>query len=100
MSIWASIGVAIWEQMQPWLEAKWQEIKPKVFETIREQFEEWMPKILKTILVGTAQATAHIAIEGTDRVTNAIPGQLDDQILDPIVEQGVNVLRDLFGFRL
>lgn len=100
MTIWASIGTAIWNQMQPWLDAKWEEVKPKVFQIIREQFEEWMPKVLKTVLVGTAQATAHIAVEGADRVTDAIPGQLDDDILDPIVEQGVQKLRDLFGLNI
>lgn len=100
MGVWESIGTAVWNAMLPWLESKWEEVKPKIFEMIGEQFEEWMPKILKTVLVGTAQATAHIAVEGTDRVTDAIPGQLDDAIIDPIVEQGVQKLRDLFGLRL
>lgn len=100
MGVWESIGTAIWNAMLPWLESKWEEVKPKIFDMIGKQFEEWMPKILKTVLVGTAQAAGQLTVNTADRVTDWVPGTVDDAIIDPIVEQGVQKLRDLFGLNL
>jgi hypothetical protein len=97
VSIWASIGTAIWNQLQPWLDAKWQEVKPKIFDMIREQFDEWMPKVMKAALVGAVKGGGEVVVDGTDRVTNIIPGQMDDDIIDPLVKQGMDFLNSILG---
>lgn len=99
MSIWASIGKAIWDQLQPWLQTKWEEVKPEVFRIIREQFDEWMPQVMKAALVGAVKGGGEIVVDGTDRVTNIIPGEIDDAIIDPLVKQGMDFLETILGQR-
>jgi hypothetical protein len=90
------IAQKIWESLEPWLKAKWEEVKPKLFEFIKEQFAEFFPQILKTITVGMASSAGQLVVREADKVTEAIPGQVDDFVVDTIVDRSRDMLRQ-FG---
>lgn len=98
-TVWLTIAGQIWKYLEPWLAKKWKEVEPKILPFIGEKFDEFAPKILKTILVGMAQAAGQLTVNTTDKVTDIIPGQLDDRIVDQFVENSVDRLKDLFGIR-
>lgn len=72
-------------------------LAPKVVKLIEEKFDEWLPKIMKAIIVGTAQAAGQITVNTTDKVTDIIPGNVDDAVIDPIVRQGMDWLNGILG---
>lgn len=88
--IWITIAGTIWKYLEPWLEKKWKEVEPKIFVFIKEQFQEWMPKILKAALVGGVKGGGRVVVDAEDKITDFIPGKLDDAVLDPIVNDLVN----------
>jgi hypothetical protein len=94
-AVWVTIGETIWKYLQPWLEKKWAEVEPKILPYIGSLFEQFAPKILKTILVGISTAAGQLTIDTTDKITKIIPGPVDDAIVDHFVDQGRKVLGDL-----
>jgi hypothetical protein len=95
--MWDAIGNRIWQSLQPWLESKWVEVKPKVLEFIKDQFDEWIPVIMKTIVVGVAQSAGQLVVNAEDKVTDIVPGPVDDAIIDPIVQNGMDWLNKILG---
>ena len=93
------IAQKIWENLEPWLKAKWEEVKPKVFEFITEQFNEWMPKIIKAVVVSVAQSAGQLTVDVADKVTDVIPGQVDDYVVDTITDRAREALRQ-FGIHI
>jgi hypothetical protein len=89
----AFVAEKIWEQLQPWLEAKWKEVKPQILAFVKDQFEEWMPKIVKAIVVAISQSAGQLVVNTADKVTDVIPGQVDDIVVDTIVDR----VRDAAG---
>lgn len=85
-----TIAIKIWGYLLPWLEKKWEEIKPKILEFIKDEFQKWMPQIIKAALIGAVKGGGRVVIDAEDKITNIIPGKLDDAILDPIVGDLVN----------
>lgn len=70
---------------------------PELKKFLADQFDEWMPKIIDAVVVsvtktgmGIAQAAATNTV---DKVTDLIPGQVDDQLLDPIIGNIFDQLR-------
>lgn len=92
----ATIAGLIWDRLEPFLIAKWKEVEPKLFAWLDRKWDEFAPKILKTILVGLANGAGQLTVSATDKVTDIIPGPVDDAIIDPIVERGVQQLKDFF----
>lgn len=80
----------IWDFLLPWLEAKWKEVKPEILKLIKDQFDEWMPKIAKTALLGAAKGGGKFVTDAEDKITDFIPGTLDDKLLDPAANKIVN----------
>lgn len=91
----ALVAQKIWEALEPWLKAKWEEVKPEIFKFIKDQFSEWIPQILKTIIVGMSSAGAQLTVNTADKVTEIIPGQVDDYVVDTIVDRAREVLGPL-----
>lgn len=107
MNIWKSIAQAIWDEVEPWLAAKWVEVKPELFQWLKDQFHEWMPILIAsagkaTLEVGTKIAVAaadkatDVAVNVEDKTTDMIPGTLDDQILDPMFQNVMGWVDDVF----
>lgn len=72
----------LWLKFEPWLNAK---------------FDEWLPKVMKAALVGAVKGGGQIVVDGTDKVTDIIPGEIDDAIVDPLVQQGIDFLNSILG---
>jgi hypothetical protein len=96
--IWSTIGQKVWTYLEPWLEKKWEEVKPKFFEFVSDRFEEWMPKLIKAVIIGMANAGGQLFVNTTDKVTEAIPGPVDDFVVDQLVERSRDALKQ-FGIR-
>lgn len=62
---------------------------------IGAQFAYWMPKLIDQVVTAIAVGGAQAASDGVDHATDLIPGELDDQILDPIAEQAPGVVRGI-----
>lgn len=91
-----TIAKSIWGYLMPWLEAKWQEVKPKLFEMVKKELQDWLPQILKTITVGLASAAGQLVVKEADRITDVIPGPVDDFVVDKVIDQSRAMLRQ-FG---
>ena len=63
---------------------------------IKEEFEKYMPLIVEVIVRTMTESAIKLAAEGTDRLTDLIPGELDDQIIDPIARQITDRLGELY----
>lgn len=74
----------LWTKFEPWLNTK---------------FDEWLPKVMKAALVGAVKGGGQIVVDGTDKVTDIIPGEIDDAIVDPLVRQGMDFLNGILGRR-
>lgn len=88
----ATLAGMLWDRLEPFLLAKWKEVEPKLEVWVKDKFDEWAPRILKTILVGMAQAGGQLVINSTDKVTDFIPGKVDDDVIDPMVRNGMQQL--------
>lgn len=113
MGFFETVGLTIWEQIGPNLEQKFNELWPKLeakiekkfdevwprlMEKIEDKFDEYMPKIMKAVLIAIATAFANFGQRTGDKITDLIPGTLDDAFFDPIVADAMNKLRDMrFG---
>lgn len=86
------IGNAIWAKIEPQLLDSLNQIRSEVTETIKAEIREHMPAIIEAVVKAVAQSAGQIAVTGVDKVTDMIPGDLDDKIIDPIVK---NVLGDV-----
>jgi hypothetical protein len=65
---------------------------PKIGRIIDEHMAEWLPKIIKAIIVATTQAVRHIAVDSGDKLTDLIPGQMDDAVFDPLIKNISDIL--------
>lgn len=85
----------LWPRLEKlFLEKLW----PKLQQLISNKLDEWLPKIMKAAVVGVSQAAGQLAVNTTDKITDIIPTDLDDRIIDPIVQQGMDYLHKTFGF--
>lgn len=67
--------------------------------TVQDELKSWLPVILKTVITGIAQSAGQLAVNTTDKITDIIPGQVDDQIIDPIVTNALDKLTELTGIK-
>lgn len=89
MGFLTTIGTAIAAELKPTLVAKANELIASVTETIKaeaqQQIREHMPAIIDALVKAAATGGAAAVTSGADKVTDMIPGDLDDKILDPLV---------------
>jgi hypothetical protein len=85
----------LWAYMEPKLEqlitnvinSSLETWGPKIGKIIDTNLADWLPKFIKAIIIGTSQAVRSIAVDSEDKLTDMIPGEMDDAILDPIVKR-------------
>lgn len=103
MGILATIGNAIADRLIPIVAATLEKhaavLIPKVGDTISAEIERRIPMIIEAVVVAVTKTMGELAINTTDRFTDAIPGQLDDQIIDPLVSSIVDEFRERFGIK-
>ncbi|AOT25462.1 hypothetical protein KIP29_gp92 [Mycobacterium phage BabyRay] len=62
---------------------------PAVVKVIGDEFEKRIPALTEALVTAVTDALEHRA----DDVTDAIPGDLDDRIIDPIVKRALDIFR-------
>lgn len=67
-----------------------------VQEEIRAAMARHLPLIVEVIVRTITESSIKLADRGVDKLTDIIPGELDDQIIDPIVRDVTARLGDLF----
>lgn len=82
------ITTVINQTMETWL--------PKLGDLVEQNLDkvmaEWLPKIIKAVIIATSQAVRGIAVDSEDKLTNLIPGTMDDAIFDPIVKNVSDII--------
>lgn len=105
-----TIGNAIAAKLMPIVEAKGQilldraeekagELLVKVGDRIEAEIDRRLPIIIEAVVVAVTKTMGDLAIKGSDRLTDMIPGQLDDQIIDPLVGNVVAEIKRRFGIQ-
>lgn len=64
-------------------------IRHAVVDEIRQQ----IPVIIKAVVIAIAETVGNTAISGVDKITDAIPGDADDRIIDPLVARAAEMAR-------
>jgi hypothetical protein len=86
---------SLWVYMEPKLEKLITDVidstletwGPKIGKIIDDNLEAWLPRIIKAIIIATSQAVRGIAVDSEDKLTDMIPGEIDDAVFDPIVKR-------------
>lgn len=98
------IGDSIWTYMEPKLtelitdvinqtmETWMPKLGVMVEENLDAKMAEWLPKIIKAVIIATTQAVRHIAVDSGDKLTDLIPGTVDDAVFDPLVKNVSDIL--------
>src|SRR5690349_9091079 len=85
------IAEAKGQQLLNLAEAKAQELLPKIIDTINAEIEKRIPALTAALVTAVAQAVSGAVVRAEDKVTDIIPGPLDDAILDPIVKNAMDI---------
>lgn len=64
-------------------------IRHAVVDEIRQQ----IPVIIKPVVIAIAATVGNTATSGVDKITDAIPGDVDDRIIDPLVARAAEMAR-------
>jgi hypothetical protein len=67
-----------------------------VEQKIDEQMNKFLPLIVHVVVQTITEALAKFGVTAEDKITDAIPGKLDDQIIDPLVRDIVGKLSGMF----
>lgn len=77
-----TIGNAIWTNLEP----RVNKLLDDAQEMLRQELAERVPVLVQAAVAAGVKAGTELAASGVDKVTDLIPGQLDDQIIDPLVK--------------
>lgn len=67
----------------------------EVRQAIIDEIKAQIPVIIKAVVVAITETLGKTAISAADKITDAIPGEADDQIIDPLVTRIVEVAKRL-----
>ena len=68
------------------LEDKFAEWEPKLLALLKEELDKWLPVIMKTVAVSMAQSAGQLVVDTEHKITDIIPGKLDDNIVNGITQ--------------
>ena len=77
-----TIGNAIWTNLEP----RVNKLLDDTVALIQREIAEQVPVLVQAAVAAGVKAGTELATNGVDKVTDLIPGQLDDQIIDPLVK--------------
>lgn len=77
-----TIGNAIWAKLEP----RVNKLLDDTVALIQREIAEQVPVLVQAAVAAGVKAGTELAASGVDKVTDLIPGQLDDQIIDPLVK--------------
>ncbi|MCU8690162.1 hypothetical protein OE265_07510 [Mycobacteroides abscessus] len=64
-------------------------IRHAVVDEIRQQ----IPVIIKAVVIAIAETVGNTATSGVDKITDAIPADVDDRTIDPLVARAAEMAR-------
>jgi hypothetical protein len=67
---------------------------PILAATIETEIKKYIPTMVQATVSAVTETITTAAVHGVDKITDVIPGQLDDRFIDPIV---ASVLKRLQG---
>lgn len=88
---------ALAPHLEKFLREKFDEWMPKLIDAVGAKFDAWMPKVIEAVVVAVAKTGAGIAKSATDQITDVIPGELDDQVVDGFVNSIFDQLGNLWN---
>lgn len=100
MGFLATIGDAIAEHLKPIVIEKADKLLGLVADKIQAEIEKRLPLIIEAVVLAVTKTMGDLTVKGVDHVTDMIPGQLDDQIIDPLVRNVRDEINRRFGIRL
>ncbi|MCV7434798.1 hypothetical protein H7K31_24700 [Mycolicibacterium bacteremicum] len=71
-----------------------------VGDRIQAEIERRFPIVIEAVVVAITKTMGDLTVNGVDKVTDMIPGQLDDQIVDPLVRNIRDEINRRFGIKL
>jgi hypothetical protein len=77
-----TIGNAIWTNLEP----RVNKLLDDTVALIQAELAEQVPVLVKAAVEAGVKAGTELASNGVDKITDLIPGQLEDQIIDPLVK--------------
>lgn len=83
-----------------WLNEQKTELFAWLKSTIENELKTWVPIFMRTIVTTIAQSAGQFVVDTENKVTKVIPGQVDDQVVEQIVNPVLTKLGDLFGVKL
>lgn len=72
-------------------------LKQAVEAEIRAQMDKFLPMIVRVVVQAVTESALKLSADGADKITDIIPGKLDDQIIDPLVRDIIGKLSQVFG---
>lgn len=56
-----------------------------VTKSVRAEINEQTPRIIRAVVAAVAETAGQLSVDTVDKVTDIIPGDLDDQVFDSLV---------------
>lgn len=70
-------------------------LAPKIWGAVESAINQWMPEVVRAVVVAVANGAGQVVVDTTDKVTDIIPGTIDDDLIDPIVRNTLDWLQRL-----
>lgn len=94
-----TVADQIWAYLEPklleFMGKAEDELIPKVVQAINDNLDAWLPKIVKTIIITISQYGGQLLEDTNKKITDIIPGQMDDAVLDPIANTVGEILKQI-----
>lgn len=71
-------------------------LREAVEKEIGSQMDKYLPLLIHAVVQAITESAIKLSAEGADRLTDAIPGTLDDQVIDPLVKSILDKLSEFF----
>ena len=75
------------------------ELKPEIVQAIKEESRDNVPVIVRATVAAVAETAGQLVVNTGDKITDVIPGNLDDEIFDQLTKNVFGRL-DQLGFKL
>lgn len=68
---------------------------PKLVTATREEIQKQFPVLVKAVVTAVAETAGQLTVNTADRITDVIPGKVDDEIIDGLVKRVRDRFKDL-----
>ncbi|ASZ75441.1 hypothetical protein KIW74_gp87 [Mycobacterium phage Kimona] len=97
MNFLTTIGKAIGEVVKPIIERELRKhaesLIPQVLDALRAELDKRIPALSAAVVTAVTEALAEATERRVDEITDVIPGELDDAVIDRVAERALDVFR-------